>query len=37
MPEDDVPMRSVSVAADQSCLVAGNNKVSKYPINRDSD
>jgi hypothetical protein len=28
MPEDDVPMRSVSVASDTSCLVGGNNKVS---------
>jgi len=26
MPEDDVPMRSVSVASDTSCLIGGNNK-----------
>jgi G protein beta subunit-like protein len=25
-PEDDVPIRSVSIASDGSCLVAGNNK-----------
>lgn len=31
MPEDDVPMRSVTVASDTSCLVAGNNKVSSVP------
>jgi len=30
LPEDDVPMRSVSVASDGSCLVGGNNKGNIY-------
>lgn len=32
MPEDDVPMRSVSVASDTSCLVGGNNKVGRIGL-----
>jgi len=28
VPEEEVPIRSVTVASDGSCLVAGNNKVS---------
>lgn len=31
IPEEEVPMRSVSVASDGSLLVAGNNKVSSPP------
>lgn len=30
VPEEDVPIRSVTVAADGSCLVAGNNKGKVY-------
>ena len=30
LPEDDVPMRSVTVASDGSCLVGGNNKGNVY-------
>lgn len=27
VPEEEVPIRSVTIASDGSCLVAGNNKV----------
>lgn len=37
MPEEDVPMRSVSIASDGSALVAGNHKVGYMTVYLKND
>ena len=36
-PAGDIPIRSITLASDGSCLVAGNNKVSKFLLSDISE